>query len=54
MQEIRRLFLIQVIKLFQERLKMHIKKKLSQDRTQKLIEELEAEENAKKERELKS
>ncbi|KAL6452755.1 NST1 Stress response protein NST1 [Candida maltosa Xu316] len=53
MQEIRRLFLIQVIKLFQERLKNAYKEKLSQDRTQKLIEELEAEENAKKERELK-
>lgn len=53
MQEIRRLFLIQVIKLFQERLKNAYKEKLSEDRTQKLIEELEAEENAKKERELK-
>lgn len=53
MQEIRRLFLIQVIKLFQERLKSAYKEKLSEDRTQKLIEELEAEENAKKERELK-
>lgn len=53
MQEIRRLFLIQVIKLFQERLKNAYKEKLSQDRTQKLIEELEAEENAKKEREMK-
>ncbi|CAH2355820.1 stress response protein Nst1p [[Candida] railenensis] len=53
MQEIRRLFLIQVIKLFQERLKSAYKEKLSQDRTQKLIEELEAEENAKKEREMK-
>lgn len=53
MQEIRRLFLIQVIKLFQERLKALYKEKLSQDRTQKLIEELEAEENAKKERENK-
>ncbi|KAK6454446.1 stress response protein NST1 [Scheffersomyces xylosifermentans] len=53
MQEIRRLFLIQVIKLFQERLKNAYKEKLSQDRTQRLIEELEAEENAKKERELK-
>lgn len=54
MQEIRRLFLIQVIKLFQERLKNAYKEKLSQDRTQKLIEELEAEENAKKEREMKN
>ncbi|CAK7892644.1 stress response protein Nst1p [[Candida] anglica] len=53
MQEIRRLFLIQVIKLFQERLKNAYKEKLSQDRTRKLIEELEAEENAKKEREMK-
>ncbi|KAG7661432.1 uncharacterized protein J8A68_005010 [[Candida] subhashii] len=53
MQEVRRLFLIQVIKLFQERLKNAYKEKLSQDRTQKLIEELEAEEQAKKERELK-
>ena len=53
MQEIRRLFLIQVIKLFQERLKSAYKEKLSQDRTRKLIEELEAEENAKKEREMK-
>ncbi|RLV93025.1 Stress response protein NST1 [Spathaspora sp. JA1] len=53
MQEIRRLFLIQVIKLFQERLKNAYKEKISQDRTQKLIEELEAEEEAKKERELK-
>ncbi|ODV80133.1 uncharacterized protein CANTADRAFT_89717 [Suhomyces tanzawaensis NRRL Y-17324] len=53
MQEIRRLFLIQVIKLFQERLKNAYKEKLSKDRTQMLIEELEAEENAKKERELK-
>lgn len=54
MQEIRRLFLIQVIKLFQERLKSAYKEKLSQDRTKMLIEELEAEENAKKERELKN
>lgn len=53
MQEIRRLFLIQVIKLFQERLKNSYKEKLSKDRTKKLIEELEAEENAKKEREDK-
>lgn len=53
MQEIRRLFLIQVIKLFQERLKEAYKEKLSKDRTQKLIEELEAEENAKQERENK-
>lgn len=53
MQEIRRLFLIQVIKLFQERLKNSYKEKLSQDRTKSLIEELEAEENAKKERENK-
>lgn len=53
MQEIRRLFLIQVIKLFQERLRKAYKEKLSQERTRKLIEELEAEENAKKERELK-
>lgn len=53
MQEIRRLFLIQVIKLFQERLKNAYKEKLSQDRTRRLIEELEAEENAKKEKELK-
>lgn len=53
MQEIRRLFLIQVIKIFQERLKNAYKERLSQDRTQQLIEELEAEENAKKERELK-
>jgi hypothetical protein len=53
MQEIRRLFLIQVIKIFQERLKNAYKEKLAEDRTQKLIEELEAEENAKKERELK-
>lgn len=53
MQEIRRLFLIQVIKLFQERLKNAYKEKLSQDRTRTLIEELEAEENAKKEREMK-
>lgn len=53
MQEIRRLFLIQVIKLFQERLKNSYKEKLSQDRTKSLIEELEAEENARKERENK-
>lgn len=53
MQEIRRLFLIQVIKLFQERLKNAYKEKLSQDRTRILIEELEAEENAKKKKELK-
>lgn len=53
MQEIRRLFLIQVIKLFQERLKNAYKEKLSQDRTKMLIEELEAEENAKREKEMK-
>lgn len=53
MQEIRRLFLIQVIKLFQERLKTAYKEKLAEDRTKRLIEELEAEENAKKEKELK-
>ncbi|KAI5955427.1 NST1 [Candida margitis] len=53
MQEIRRLFLIQVIKLFQERLKSAYKEKVSKDNTQKLIEELEAEEKAKKEREAK-
>lgn len=53
MQEIRRLFLIQVIKLFQERLKGAYKEKLSQDRTKTLIAELEAEENAKREKELK-
>lgn len=53
MQEIRRLFLIQVIKIFQERLKNAYKERISQDRTQQLIDELEAEENAKKERELK-
>ncbi|CUM66723.1 uncharacterized protein PRCAT00004403001 [Priceomyces carsonii] len=53
MQEIRRLFLIQVIKLFQERLNNAYKEKLSQDRTKMLIAELEAEENAKKEKELK-
>ncbi|CAD1809676.1 Salt tolerance down-regulator family protein [Candida parapsilosis] len=53
MQEIRRLFLIQVIKLFQERLKSAYKEKISKDNTQKLIEELEAEERAKKEREAK-
>ncbi|KAI5953710.1 NST1 [Candida jiufengensis] len=53
MQEIRRLFLIQVIKLFQERLKSAYKEKVSKDNTQKLIEELEEEEKAKKEREAK-
>lgn len=53
MQEIRRLFLIQVIKLFQERLKNAYKEKLAEDRTNQLIQELEAEELAKKERELK-
>ncbi|KAI5966384.1 NST1 [Candida pseudojiufengensis] len=53
MQEIRRLFLIQVIKLFQERLKSAYKEKVSKDNTQKLIQELEEEEKAKKEREAK-
>lgn len=53
MQEIRRLFLMYVLQVFQERMKVAYKEKLCQERAQKFIEELEAEENAKKERELK-
>lgn len=53
MQEIRRLFLMYVLQVFQERMKVAYKEKLCQERAQKFIEELEAEENAKRERELK-
>lgn len=53
LQELRHLFLMQIVRIFRQRLKNSYKEKLSQDRTQKLIEELEAEENAKKEKELK-
>lgn len=53
LQEVRRMFLIQTIKVFQDRLKEAYKVKLSADRAQSLIKELEAEENAKKEKELK-
>lgn len=53
LHELRHIFLMQVVRLFRQRLRNAYKDKLSQDRTQKLIEELEAEENAKKEKELK-
>lgn len=53
LQELRQLLIVKVIQIFRHRLKKSYMEKLSQDRTQKLIEELEAEENAKKERELK-
>lgn len=53
LHELRHIFLMQVVRLFRQRLRTAYKDKLSQDRTQRLIEELEAEENAKKEKELK-
>lgn len=52
-KELRGFFMIQAIHVIRQRFREAYEKKLSEDRTQKFIEELEAEENAKKERELK-
>lgn len=52
-EEIRGFFMIQSVHVIRQRFKEAYEKKLSEDRTQKFIEELEAEENAKKEKELK-
>lgn len=52
-QEIRGFVMIQAVNMIRERFMEAYERKLSEDRTQKFIAELEAEENAKKEREAK-
>lgn len=53
LEELRGLFMIQAIHMIREKFRTHYEKKLSEDRTNEFMKELEAEENAKKERELK-
>lgn len=52
-EEIRGFFLIQAVSMIRQNFREAYEKKVSEDRTQKFIEELEAEENAKREREEK-
>lgn len=52
-EEIRGFVMIQAVNMIRERFMEAYERKLSEDRTQMFIAELEAEENAKKERELK-
>ncbi|SGZ50777.1 CIC11C00000005572 [Sungouiella intermedia] len=52
-EEIRGFFLIQAVSMIRQNFREAYEKKISEDRTQKFIEELEAEENAKKEKEMK-
>lgn len=52
-EEIRGFFLIQAVSIIRQNFHDSYERKISEDRTQKFIEELEAEENAKKEREVK-
>lgn len=52
-EEVRGFFMIQAVTLIRQKFRDAYEKKISEDRTQKFIEELEAEENAKKEKELK-
>lgn len=51
--ELARIFVMQIVRIFRLRLKVAYDEKLSKDSAQLLIEELEAEESAKKEKELK-
>lgn len=51
--EARGFFMIQILHVIKQRFKETYEKRISEVRTQKFIEELEAEENAKKEKELK-
>lgn len=52
-EELRGLFMIQAIHLIREKFRALYEKKISEDKTRLFIEELEAEEKAKKDRELK-
>lgn len=52
-EEIRGFFLIQAVSMVRQNFREAYEKKVSEDRTQKFIEELEAEENAKREKEEK-
>lgn len=52
-EELRGLFMIQAVHLIRKRFRAEFEKKVSEDRTKQFIQELEAEENAKRERELK-
>lgn len=52
-EEVRGFFMIQAVTSIRQKFREVYEKKISEDRTQKFIEELEAEENAKKEKELK-
>lgn len=52
-EEVRGFFMIQAVSLIRAKFREAYEKKMSEDRTQKFIEELEAEETAKKEKELK-
>lgn len=52
-EELRGLFMIQAVHMIRQNFRLLYEKKVSEDRTRQFIEELEAEENAKKERELK-
>lgn len=53
LQELHGLFMLEVFQMIRSRFRDVFDKKVSEDRTKKFIEELEAEENAQKERELR-